>query len=422
MNSRYSKSLDAWARASSRLVPGSATISKHPKLATFGAYPIYARSAVGANLIDIDGNSYLDFGSALGAIILGYNFPDVVQTVRHQLELGVLYSLSSDLPIQLASLISDLVPSMEQLRLLKNGSDATSAAARIARAYTGRSKIAVCHYHGWHDWYYISTGMGAGIPDSFGSEVLSFRYNDINSVKELITKCGKDIAAFILEPAHLDSPEFNFLSNLKEIVHENGSLLIFDEVVTGFRFANGGAQTHFNVSPDLTCLAKAMGNGFPIAALGGREEIMKSTENVITSMTYGEEALSTAAAISTLTFLRDHPMSEHLWEIGADFKERFNALGEEYEIPIRCEGFPVRMDFMYSGSRLGERKLTKTYFLQETARRGVLFGSHLFVNYAHQKSDVDFAIGICEEVFAKISKLDVITPTLIDGLTTEELW
>ena len=419
---RYKKSLELWEKSKSSLVPGSSTISKAPFLYTLGAYPIYLQEGKGAVVKDIDGNAYLDFQSALGATILGMSYDAVNQAVQNQLTKGSLFSLASPLQIKLAELICATVPSAERVRILKNGSDATSAAIRIARAFTGRTKIASCHFHGWHDWYYITTSMNKGIPKSLKEDIYEFKYNDIKILEEIFAQHKDQVAAVILEPVHLEEPQEQFLEKVKKLAHQHGALLIFDEVVTGFRFALGGAQQYFNIYPDLSCFAKALANGFPLAAVAGKAEILDATSEVITSMTYGEETLSVAASIATIQEIREKPVIEKIWRLGALFKSEYNKLGQKYGIPTECIGYPCRLELTFSEYKNNERKRIKGYFLQESAKQGIILGNIIFMTYSHTEEQIWQALETCERIFKQLASLKNKEQIKLEGEIPVELW
>lgn len=422
MNNRYSESLQLWENGKKFLVPGSMTISKHANLYPFGAYPIYITSGKGSMLADVDGNEYIDFQSGLGAIILGVSFPAVNKAIAKQLNNGVLYSFSSTLGIQVAEKLCTLIPSAERVRILRNGSDATSAAVRIARAYTQRDKIVSGHFHGWHDWYYVSTTLNRGIPPSLKNDLFSFSYNKIESLKRIFERCPHDIAAVIMEPVKLDSPLPGFLEEVKEITQHYGALLIFDEVVTGFRFGLGGAQAYFGVTPDLTTLAKGLANGSPLSAVAGKKDIMDTTGDVMTSMTYAEENLSLAASLATLQILEREPVVKHIWELGTKFKNGFNALARQYNVPIFCVGLPPRLELVYENHKQIGRKYLKSYFLAESANRGILFGLHIFMNYSHTQEQINKALHVCESLLQTIGQAAANKDLSFKGEVVTELW
>jgi glutamate-1-semialdehyde aminotransferase len=415
----YQKSLKLYESSKRFLIPGGSTISKRPDLFPFGVYPVYLEKGNGAIVTDVDQNEYIDFQSALGAIILGYNYSTTNQVIEKQLKQGVLFSLSTPLSIKLAEKICHHIPCAERVRILKNGSDATSAAVRIARAYTGRTKIVYCHYHGWHDWYYITTALNRGIPKDLSKNIIYSEYGNIDKLRQIIADNKDEIAAIITEPVNLENHPHHFLPELRQITKDNNILLIFDEVVTGFRFALGGGQSYFGVTPDIACFAKALGNGVAIAAVAGLEEIMESTKDVISTQTYAEECLALASAISTIEVLEKNPVIEHIWNLGLYFQESYNQLAKAYNIPTKCIGFPPRLELRFKSMKGWTPKEIKSYFLQETANDGILFGHHIFMTYSHTQEHINVAVKSCENIFKTLSTADSFE---LRGNPVVELW
>ncbi len=418
---KYKKSLSLYKSSLKHLVPGGSTISKRPDLYPFKAYPIYIDKCFGAKVIDIDGNLYADFQSSLGAVLLGYNHKYVIKAISNQLKKGVLLPLSNSDVVKLAEKLCSLIPAAERVRILKNGSDATSGAVRIARAYTKKNKILACHYHGWHDWFYISTNMNKGIPDSLRSDIISFEYNNLSQLEDLFSKHRNQIAAIIMEPAHLEAPQQNYLQKVQKIARKHGALLIFDEVVTGFRYGIGGAQGYFGVIPDLACFAKALGNGSPISAIVGNAKIMDNTKEVVTTQTYAEDCLAVVAAIATLEVLSSEPVVEYVWQLGQLFKDGFNELSHKYKIPAECVGFPPRLQINFNSYRNLSSIQLKSFLLQETARDNILIGHMIFINYAHTKKDIDYLLMSIEKIFKQLIKIEKKEFNLVGDLMVE-LW
>lgn len=360
-----------------RLIPNcSQTFSKSYLQFSVGASPLFVKEGKGCELEDLDGNRYIDYTMGLGACLLGYAFEPVLERVKKELEKGSIFTLPSYLEAQLAELLTQIIPCAQMVRFGKNGSDATSSAVRLARAYTGRDYVACCGYHGWQDWYIGTTTRNKGVPKAVRELTLTFEYNNIESLKRLFKEHPNQIACVIMEPVGIEEPKEGFLQEVKELTHKHGALLIFDEVVTGFRFALGGTQEFFGIEPDLACFGKAMANGLPISAVVGKAEIMELFEEVFFSFTFGGETLSIASAIATIEYIRDHQVIPYLWEQGRKLKEGIQKLieGKELEEVVFVKGYPVRflLDFY------GEKALKlKTLFQQECAKRGILFtGAH----------------------------------------------
>ena len=293
---KFDKSTAQLFRAELSIPLGSQTFSKSKTQYPVGISPLYASKSKGAYLWDIDGNKYIDLVNSLAAVTLGYGDKGLQKSILKQLKLGVSLSLPTKIESEVAELVIDLVPSAEMVRFSKNGSDATSAAIRLARAFTGRDQIVACGYHGWHDWYIGTTSRNKGIPAPVSALTHNFQFNNIESLKNVLTLNEGKVAAVIIEPMNDTYPQPGFLEEVQTLAKKAGAVLIFDEVITGFRFSKGGAQELFNVTPDLSTFGKGIANGFPLSAVGGRREIMKEMENVFISGTFGGELLSLAAA------------------------------------------------------------------------------------------------------------------------------
>jgi glutamate-1-semialdehyde 2,1-aminomutase len=289
---------DEWYARATGLIPGyTQTLAKGPAQHVGGVAPKYLQRGKGSHVWDVDGNEFIDFSMAIGPLSLGYGYDAVDRAIREQLEDGITFSMMHPLEVEVAELVREVVPNAEMVRYSKTGADVTSAAVRLARAFTGRSKVICCGYHGWHDWYISVTDRALGVPNAVQSLTLSFNYNDMESVTAAL---DENTACAILEPMIFDEPRDGFLQELKAACQRNGTLLIFDEMWTGFRFALGGAQQRFGVQADLMCYSKAIANGMPLAVLAGRGDVMRLFEkDVFFYTTFGGEALSLAAAKAT---------------------------------------------------------------------------------------------------------------------------
>ena len=383
-----------------KLIPScTQTFSKGYTQFPFGVSPIFLEKGEGSHVWDVDGNEYIDYAMALGPVILGHAYPVVNEAISTQLRNGTIYSLPHRLEVELAEVLTEIIPCAEMVRFGKNGSDATSGAVRAARAYTGRDKIACCGYHGWQDWYIGTTTRNKGVPKSVQSLTLTFEYNDIESLKNLFDQNKGDIAAVILEPIGIIEPEDGFLQKVKELTHENGSILIFDEIVTGFRLALGGAQEYFNVIPDLACFGKAMANGMPISAVVGKREIMEVFDEIFFSFTFGGEVLSLAASIATIKEFKQKRVIEHLWKQGKKLKVGYNALTKVHKLEnyTACIGLPPRTVITFKDIRQTDSLELKTLLQQEAIKRGILCGGSHNVCYSHTDEDIEKTLQAYDE-------------------------
>jgi len=416
---RNSQLLSSKAHA---LIPGGChTYAKgddqYPLLA-----PGFIQRGSGCHVDDVDGNRYIEYGMGNRAVGLGHAYPPVLQAVRDALQDGCNFTRPSAIEIECAESFLELIDGAEMVKFCKDGSDATSGAVRLARAYTGRDMIACCADHPFFstdDWFIGTTKMNAGIPASVSALTANFRYNDIESVKALFDNYPGLIAALILEPAKADEPTNNFLQEAKRIAHENGTLFIFDEMITGFRWHLRGAQKLYDVDPDLSCFGKALGNGFAISALAGKAEYMQlggltQTEHprvFLLSTTHGAETHAMAAAIATMKIYRDEPVIERLYEQGAKLATGVNSAITSHGLEghVRLFGRPCCLAYSTLDENGQPSQSFRTLFLQETIRRGILMPS-LVVSYTHSDTDIERTVDAID------GALDIYVRALNDGV------
>lgn len=395
-----SKNSDILLKKARKLIPGlSQTFSKAPYSYVEGEYPSYVKSGSGSHLIDVDGNKYIDYVLALGPIILGYRYPAVDKAIKKQLENGISFSIPHRLEVEVSEQICKMVPASEMVRFTKTGSDAGTAAIRAARAITKRDKIAYSGTGGvWHDWFTVVTNRNEVIPKSLKNLTKKFHFNDVESLKKIFDEHGDKIAAVYIEPITLEFPKDKFLEKVKKLTRKYGSLLIFDEVVTGFRYAKGGAQEYLKIEADITVFGKGIANGMPLGAITGKSKFMEKFNDIFYSTTYGGETLSLAAAAAVLNEINTKPVTEHLWKLGKYFSESFNKISSELSINIKLEGTPIRSVINCRDNSGNLSSLIKSLFYQETIRRGILFGpGAVFFSYSHTLKDVRKTLSICKE-------------------------
>ncbi|KAB2670508.1 glutamate-1-semialdehyde 2,1-aminomutase [Ochrobactrum sp. LMG 5442] len=380
-------------------------------------YPVLAPGFIqrgsGSHVFDVDGHEYIEYGMGNRAVGLGHAYPPVVRAVRDALQDGCNFTRPSAIEVECAESFLELIDSADMVKFCKDGSDATSGAVRLARAYTGRDMVACCADHPFFstdDWFIGTTKMNAGIPASVSALTATFRYNDIASVQAVFDDYPGRIAAIILEPAKADEPQNDFLHEARRIAHENGALFILDEMITGFRWHLRGAQKLYDVEPDLSCFGKALGNGFAISALAGKAEYMQlggliQTDHprvFLLSTTHGAETHAMAAAIATMTIYRDEPVIERLYEQGSKLAAGVNAAIAAHGLQnhVRLFGRPCCLAYGTLDEAGQPSQAFRTLFLQETIRRGVLMPS-LVVSYTHSDTDIartvdaiDGALGI----------------------------
>jgi len=357
----------------------------------------------GAWVWDVDGNKYLDYLMALGPIILGYGNARVNEAVMRQVKDGSVFSQMHPLEVEVAEMLVDLIPCAEMVRFAKNGSDATTGAVRAARAYTGRDHVAFCGYHGWHDWYIGTTTRSKGVPASVSALSHCFIYNDIDSLKRIFAEHA--VAAVVMEPIGVEEPNPGFLPTIRNLCDENSAVLIFDEIVTGFRLHIGGAQAHFGVTPDLACFGKAMANGLPLAAVVGRREFMMVFDEVFFSGTFGGDAISLAACKATIDELKEKSVLSHIWTVGEKLKSGLSDLTARYGLNevVRIVGQPVRSVMTFPGCDEREALLRRSFVMQECVKRGLLYFCSHVPCFAHGEGEIRFALDVFEEVIPLVA-------------------
>jgi glutamate-1-semialdehyde aminotransferase len=329
----------------------------------------------------------------------------VDEAIRTQLDRGIVFGLLAEVELEAAEAVVAAVPCAEQVRFLKGGAEVTSAAARIVRAYTGREKLVNCGYRGWHDTWSVTRNDG-GIPRALSPYTLTFEYNNLASLERALDEHRGEVAAVFLDPFSSQLPEPGFLEGVRELAHAHGALLVFDEIVTGFRLALGGAQEHFGVVPDLACFAKGIANGMPLGAVCGRREVMQIAERLIVSVTYGGEALSLAAAVAAIHEYRTKDVFPRIWTLGRRLMDGLQAAAGETRVPFRCYGLAPMSAMSFDAATPELDALMWRYFLQEAAQSGVLFrrGGLNLVTYTHTEADVDLAVAVAREAFRELRR------------------
>ncbi len=402
----FTKSLEQLERAQRHIPLGSQTFSKSKTQYPLGVSPLFIQKAFGSRAWDVDGNEYIDFVSSLASVTLGYQDPDVNAAVKAQLEEGVIFSLPHPIETEVAELICQMVPCAEMVRFGKNGSDATSGAIRLARAFTSRDRVAICGYHGWQDWYIGATARHRGVPQAVRDLTHSFAFNDPGSLQKVLSEHPGEFAAVILEPMNVTDPEPGFLAEVRDLAHAHGALLVFDETITGFRYHNGGAQALFGVTPDLATFGKGLANGYPVSAVAGRRDVMQLMEEIFFSFTFGGEALSLAAAKATLTKLSREPVVDRLSAVGRRIIEGVSKIIADHDLGdvFHISGHPTWSFLNIKDARDATSFEIKTLWMQEILARGILsVGTHN-VSYAHSDADIDRLLAVYAEVLPTIGQ------------------
>jgi len=403
---RYSKSTKFLHRAEKSIPLGSQTFSKSRTQYPVGVSPLFINRANGTYVWDIDGNKYIDLVNSLAAITIGYKNKKIDNSVRKQMKKGSIFSLPGILEAEVAELIIETVPSAEMVRFAKNGSDVTTAAIRLSRAYTGKEEIAFCGYHSWQDWYIGSTSMNKGVPKDVAKLSHRFIYNEIESLRKIFDSRPDKIAAVILEPMTSEYPKNNFLNEVKGLDKKNNSILIFDETITGYRYSIGGAQLEFNVTPDLTTLGKGIANGYPLSAIVGKREIMKEIENIFFSGTFGGELLSLAAAKTVIQMHLNFDITGRITSVGSKIALELQKIINSYKMEefLHISGHPTWKFLNWEGNEKFNTQVIKTYFMQEMFKKGVLVLSTHNNSLSLTEKISEQVINIYGEVISDLSK------------------
>ncbi len=423
MGHRYNESENFLKRSLSVIPHASQTFSKSIVQYPYGASPYFIEKGKGSRVWDLDGNEYIDFVNALLCVNIGYCNQEVDAAVIEQMKNGVSFTLPHRLETEVAEKIKDLVPCAEMVRFAKNGTDATSAAVRLSRAFTKKEHIAVCGYHGWQDWYIASTSRDEGIPAVMKTLVHKFDYNNLNSLENIFKNNANQIAAVIMEPMNTEFPKDNFLEKVKKIAHENGALLIFDETITGFRFSNGGAQELFNVIPDLATFGKGIANGYPLSAVVGRADVMKKMEDVFISGTFGGETLSLAASKAVLEKLVRDNVVKNISEKGEYLITKLSEKIKSFNLGhiFSVKGHPSWSFLIISDFNDITPYDFKTLFMQTMQKNGILsLGTHN-ISFSHTIDDINTLLSSYDDFFAivkNITDLDDLKKNLTCELLT----
>jgi glutamate-1-semialdehyde aminotransferase len=402
------KSLQLYEEAT-RLVPGGVLGARKPADFIAGEYPIFIDSGQGCRLIDVDGNEFIDFLCGYGPIILGYREKEVDDAVYKQIsEKGFCFTLTQKFQNDLAAKIAELVPSAEMSIFLKTGSDATTAAVRIARAHTQKLKVMRCGYHGWHDW---CVEMKGGIPQKFYEDVYEFQYNHPEQLEELMAAHGNETAAIIMTPfghpnhQEMQVPQPGFLEKVRALADKYGAVLIYDEIRTGFRVTMGGAQKLYGVSPDLSVLGKAIANGYPISVVTGKKDIMMaSAEKLFISSTFFPNSEGFVAALKTIEILERDNVLEDIWEKGQWFMDEIQAVVDKHDVGAKLTGIAPMFYITFKKEESGAYKQKRTDFYTQLIRKGFFFTPfhHAYICYRHTKEDLKLALTAIDESLAYV--------------------
>jgi len=409
------KGINLWNKAKKIIPGGTQLLSKRSEMFLPEQWPSYFKKAKGIEIWDLDGNKFIDMSyMGIGACILGYSDEDVNKAVKKVIEEGSMSTLNSPEEVELADLLIKLHPWADKVRYARTGGEAMAIAVRIARAYTGKEKVAFCGYHGWHDWYLAANlankknldgqllpGLEpAGVPRGLKGTMFPFNYNRIEELKKIIKE--NNIGVIVMEPRREHEPEKGFLEEVRKITKKIGAVLIFDEVTSGFRMNLGGIHMLYKVYPDIAVFGKAIGNGYPMAAIIGKGKIMEAAQKTFISSTCWTERTGPAAAIATIKKLKKYNISAHLVKIGNLIGGKWKELAEKHGLKIEVMNIPSLITFKFDYGK--HSQAVHTLFNQEMLKRGYLTSKSVYVCYAHKEKDIRKYLKSADEVFGIIKK------------------
>ncbi len=414
---KLNKSLDMQKRAKT-LIPGmTQLLSKRPDMFSLGVWPGYFSKAKGVEIWDLDGNKYVDMSiSGIGANVLGYADLDVDEAVKEAISKGTSCSLNCPEEVELAELLCELHPWAEMVRYARTGGEAMTIAVRIGRAHTGKDKVAFCGYHGWHDWYlaanietenalgeHLLSGLSPlGVPKGLAGTALPFRYNHIEQLEEIVAKHKGEIGVIVMEPIRAADPEPGFVEGVRSLADKIGAVFIVDEISAGFRLNTGGAHlVVHHVTPDIAVFSKALGNGYPIAAIIGKTDVMQAAQKTFISSTYWTERIGPTAAIAMIKKHKDMNVSDHLIHLGDQIQNGWRKLADKYSLPLQVGGLKPMSHFSFE---MKDAQALKAYFIQLMLEQGYLASNLFYASYAHTDDHVKSYLGAADMAFSEIAR------------------
>ncbi len=408
---------DLWKHARTVISGGTGLLSKRAEMFDAEIWPAYFSRCDGCQVWDLEGNAYIDFAGGIGAVLLGYNDPDVTAAVQERLTLGTYCSLVNPQEVALADKLLALHPWAGKVRYARGGGEVMSMAIRIARAATGRSGIAFCGYHGWHDWY-LAANLGEddaldghllaglppkGVPKELKGTSVAFRYNDFSTFEQALSSLGNNLAAVVMEPMRSQFPEDDFVAKVAARCREAGGVFIIDEISSGWRYGFPGALSSMGIEPDLVTYAKALSNGFPFATVIGRTAIMDAADDSFISSSYWTDGIGPAAAWATLEKLEKHRVTEVVRQRGSDFKTALSEVAAKYPLcNLTVGGMPSTPSLTFG---LGALSLpTKTYYIRKMLDEGFLASTYFYLMYAHEKVHFDKFLQSFDNVLGQLNQ------------------
>jgi len=404
------------ARAQARIPGMTQLLSKRPDRFAPGVWPGYFSRARGVEVWDLDGNRYVDMSiGGIGATVLGYADPDVDAAVRAAIDAGTSSSLNCPEEVELADLLCELHPWAEKVRYARSGGEAMAIAVRIARACTRRDTVAFCGYHGWHDWY-LAANLGTenalgehllpgleprGVPRGLAGTAWPFRYNHLEELQAIVVAHAKDLAAIVMEPIRSDPPSPGFLDGVRALADETGAVLIADEISSGLRLNSGGAHLVVGLRPDVAVFSKALGNGYPIAAVIGMGRVMEAAQTTFISSTNWTERIGPAAALATLAKHRRLDAAKHLMAVGRQIQDGWMRLARKHALKVHVSGIYPLSHFAFE---YDEAQAMKAYFVQLMLERGFLASNLFYSMLAHRAEHVEAYLAAADEAFGLVAE------------------
>ncbi|OGC36738.1 aminotransferase class III [candidate division WOR-1 bacterium RIFOXYB2_FULL_48_7] len=421
------KSQDLYKKAKTIIPGGTQLLSKRPEMFLPEQWPAYYKKAKGITVWDLDGNKYIDMGiMAIGASSLGYANPEVSKAVKIAINQGCISSLNSYEEVLLAEKLIALHPHMEMVRFARTGGEADSVAVRIARAASGKSKVAVCGYHGWHDWY-LATNISdsdnlndillpglspVGLPIELKGTTLPFHYGKIAELEAIVKEEGDKIGVIVVEVQRGKQADVDFLKKVREIANRIKAVLIFDEVSSSFRLAIGALYKLYNLEPDIVVIGKALGNGHPIAAILGKRNVMEAAQKSFISSSYWTERVGFVAALKTIEQFEKHNVVEYLKDLGQHMDAGLNNIFKDLDLAIENVGMiPVPVLAIHEENPL----MIKTVYTQEMLKKGYLATNLTYLSFAHTHQIIDKYLQVAHKVFKEIKRA-IMNRTLSDQL------
>jgi glutamate-1-semialdehyde 2,1-aminomutase len=417
MEKILSESIQLQHRAN-KLIPGmTQLLSKRPDMFSFGVWPGYYSKAKGAEIWDLDGKQYVDMSiGGVGANVLGYADPDVDMAVCSAISKGSSSTLNCPEEVELADLLCQIHPWAQKVRFARTGGEAMAIAVRIARAHTGRDKIAFCGYHGWHDWYlsanlgtenalgeYLLSGLNpTGVPKGLTDTAYPFNYNQLDALEKIVATHGQQLSAIIMEPLRNYEPMPGFIEGVRFLADKIGAVFILDEISSGFRFNTGGAHLVFHtVTPDIAVFSKALGNGYPIAAIIGIDQVMDAAQRTFISSTNWTERIGPTAALATIHKHKAMDVGKQLVRFGGQVQTGWKVLGQKHGLSMDVGGMKPMSHFTFHHEKAQEMQ---AYFIQLLLEQGFLASNAFYAMYAHRDEHIIRYLQAVDIAFAEIAR------------------